>query len=686
MGQHYASEYSNPGGQQEATKSEGVSQSLQASVSSSVAEAVEDATDANADVDADADADTPSPDDRPSWSDYDPGETTSSTPSEDLQGPDEYQNENIWDRSHRETGPDSRLNDTPTPPRNRQMGVSDWSAQPAEVPEPTSETPPDETTQDTPETEPYLTEDGVELGAGVGNELTADNYSMEDRIAAETDQDALADEAYGPSGNYASPEAGPDTLQNGMEFRETISNHLSENDTIHNPHLASEEQLREQLADVGLEEGMGTDGRVVPEEAFSGPDEATIREDAAAYADLHRMEIGGESVPRTHGSTLSQQESIEGTKNELLSHSESVNELADDVGEDKARDYVSQKTELIRDGVADDLSGGGISVDNSGPGPSVSKAQTETLLEQYPDNFNAREQVNERAETLAEKHDVSKERVKREIADSLLNDPDNKSVVHKGTRGEGETVPKLRLDDPTDYTKAGDEFRDALNSASAAVTGPGDPIPHSGFHKAVQDPATNQDGLRRGIVKGRVKGVVNEPTAKSDGIKQVAYLEDPDDPQAPDVKVSVWESNEHEPDHWGGNLPGDFLKHSPTLEQGQVVEIEEAKVYINRNAQNMNQGKGEPVASADKQARISILEDTDNESAANTATGQPSQDLSVPHPTPGSGADSGGDGTSNDRVDFQGTITTRGVGANEGGLARYFNDEGDMNYPAPDRR
>jgi hypothetical protein len=675
MGQQYSSRYSNPEGEgRGSTATEGLDQSIQSSVSASVSEAAEAITD------SDTGDEVPPPDERPSWDEYDPDESSPSVPSEDLQGPDEYQNEDLWDHSNRERGPDGRLNDDPTPPRNQRMGVSDHRMN-VETPEP--ESPPGPDSPDVSSGEDLLSDDDVELGAGAGNELSADNHAMEDRLAAETDQNAIADEAMGPSGDYSSPEAGPNNMQGGMEFRETISEHLSENDTITNPHLETESEIEYELANVGLEDGMGTDGKVVPEKALTGPDKDTIRGDAAEYAELHRMEIGGETVPRTPGSTLSQQESIEGGKNELASQSEYAQKLADEHGDTKARVLVEQKTKMVRKGVSQDLAGGGSSVEDSGPGPSASKAQAETLFDQYPDSFGARDRVEERAAELSDKHDVSQERVKREIADTLLNEPDNQSVVHKGTRGDGETTPKLQLDDTADYTRAGDEFRDAVKGVSGDLVTAGDYIPHSGFHRVVEDSPTNQDGLRRGSIKGRVKGVVNETTAKSDGIRQVAYLEDPDNPDAPDVKLSIWESNEHTPEHWGGDMTTDFTKHSPTLEQGQVVAVDEAKVYMNRNAQNMNDGIGEPAASADRQAEISIIEDISEEESL-SGNGQTAQDLTVAYPDRENGLDEDGD-VDTDRVDHNGKVHLRGLGEN-GDISRYFNDQGDINFPDPANR
>jgi len=53
----------------------------------------------------------------------------------------------------------------------------------------------------------------------------------------------------------------------------------------------------------------------------------------------------------------------------------------------------------------------------------------------------------------------------------------------------------------------------------------------------------------------------------------------------------------------------DLTKPSPELEQGQHVEVSKAKVYINRTAENTNGGTGEPTASADREACVSVLKD-----------------------------------------------------------------------------
>lgn len=701
MGQHYQSEYANAGGEDPSSPpSEGIDGTIQTSVS----EAVDNA------VDGPDSPDTESP---PQFEDYD--SQSEGDQSDSLNGPDEYSNEDLWDRENRSTGPDSGLNEGTSSERQRRPGVSDRPHREVEVPEP------DVDPEQIDEQIAALQEGGgVEIGPGAGNELTADNHSMERRIAAETDQNAIVDEALGPSGDYASPEAGPDSAD-GMAFQETVTATPASNGgtavediqtktanagapvgaDVEAPAEAYEEYIEGNLSNFGLEEGMGTDGLSFTEQTLNGLDQETIQQEAKAYADKQMMDIGGERVERRRGHGLAQQETSEAQTNVALQQRERAQQLVDEYGEDKARTVHTEKTRLVRDGISQEYTRDRDADQNYSPAPRSSDTQTQALLDQYPDQFNAREKAEKRASELAEKYDTTEEEARRYITDELLHDPDKKSVVHKQTRSDGENVPKLRAENAREATTAGREFEQALQSASVHVASESDPIPHSGFHKAVQDSANHQDGLRRGKVKGRVKGVVTEPTAKSKGIKRVCYIEDPDNPRSPDVKVSIWESNEHKPGATGGDMTTDFTKRSPDPEQGDIIEVDNAKVYMNRSAANTNGGIGEPVASADRQAKVSILDSSgrtnstdspDSSSADSSTTGE----SGFSPGTRGTTSGSGGNPVDADVIDadnypaqpeqYEGSTAIKGLGeGREGDIDRFFNDEGDVNYPEIDR-
>lgn len=594
MGESHPSPHAAPGSEDDyPDATDGVDSDLQ----EKVAEKVDQAT--TTDVD----------DEQHQLDDYDraDGDDTTTEPSP-------YQDDEMWEdaRDHRDDSSDRRNTDnTNTGHRTTNQGVSDWQNEPVEVPDP------DDLTDETDE--PAISEQAenrleelrgegrIELGAGTSNTgLDASRHGIEERMAAESDENTVMDEALGPSGNYASVDRAPDAGGKGdVEFADTLATDVDRSGTLDHPHIQTSEYIESSLEEFGLSEDVDPGERLVSVEAIDGLDEETIAETAREYADLHMMTIAGERQPRTPGSTLSQQESIEGSLTELEQLSNRTHDLAERHGDEATRTLESERAQHIRSNVADEHTrtrDPDLSVDPFDP--DASPQQTYALIEQYPEN--RQDKFEHRAQELADEYEVTTDRARRAIADQLLNDPEKSSVTHTFTENADSTVPTVHDDD---IRQAARDFETALDEAALQFSTGSDPIPHEAFEHAVTHDG-DEGGQRRGNLTGRVRGVVEEPDG--DGVRHVCYLEDPNKSDADDIKLTIWESNEQRPDNPKWHTLMDYTRHSPDPDQGDHVEIENAKLYVRKTPD----GDTEHVATADNSTEVVLLEEGDRDRAS----------------------------------------------------------------------
>lgn len=283
-----------------------------------------------------------------------------------------------------------------------------------------------------------------------------------------------------------------------------------------------------------------------------------------------RMDIAGETVPRPPGSTLVQQEKIEGRKTQAQHRQKRILDEIDRWGPDKAAKRREVRSQKHRD-----------TMEPTDRGPlrpqqrreflmTPSPLITESLRDAYPDGGDS---FDETVEYVTDRTDCTSEEARATVSKTLVFSGEFKSVSAAFIDYQTDTNPGIVADvDTTSIDQMTNDLREARNAAIATL----DRNNNMGGIKpeaALWEAKIGRYGETTGTVVGRVKHVESDPWG--DGLEKVLYIEPDTAPQSmPDIKVGVYEShNVKEDDSPGPHITDDIKRPFDPVE-GDRVEID----------------------------------------------------------------------------------------------------------------
>ena len=198
-------------------------------------------------------------------------------------------------------------------------------------------------------------------------------------------------------------------------------------------------------------------------------------------------------------------------------------------------------------------------------------------------------------------------------------DPQNIDIFASQGDGSAGRAVELATFSAEAQARAGDNLLESVDSSQRGA--PMRAVSHKGFYKAVKEEKASADDIM--AVQGVVKKVIDSPNlpsvdadvpddlttsdfsgdasdaslvseieingrADTSRPEQVAFIEDPNDPTAPDIKVAIYKSANHDADapaafmqaSGAGGFTLDFVNGSNELFEGEEVVIE-GKPYLN---------------------------------------------------------------------------------------------------------
>lgn len=502
-----------------------------------------------------------------------------------------YEEDGIWAdaRKARENDPGSRDNSSQT------NAIAVAGSTPVSELQEAYAPPPDELEPSPNSVEELLQEGKVSIGAGETVGVTQDGQEVvggteglthEEGGRRQADADSLSDNALGRDGSYEALEAAPDS------------------DIPDRPN-------RGRIPETEFVEPDPDDARVGPSHVEDDP-EGT-------------MEIAGDEVPRGCGTDLESQEVIEGVLNDRIERREELFDRMENDGRDSIiEDYTDQadasreellnlskqeraKEKYLRE--QDRLT----QVEANNLFAQLSEAQQKTIFDEF--------------ETIQERYGISETEAKRDFAQHFMDSPETESVTFEHYPGPDINHPEV--DHSSDVSVFQDEMRDAIARIKRRAHNGEMPIHNEDFDDIVAGPHNDYDGTDRGTIKGEVTGVVNPQRIGRDGIKQILYVRHPDADVDHDVKVTIWDSADNEPDGAPGGRTISQTRQLPTPKKGEMVEVDNAKVRIHNPDQTAEGAVSGPatthledslrtnrnvrVASVDQESDVEIIGNTDGD-------------------------------------------------------------------------